>query len=740
MSCKWSVRASFVLCAITAAAALGQDTSTTAGRRHALLVGCTVYPALTSKYQLSGPGNDVALTSQLLREHYSYVDDEIVALVYENDAALQPTYDNIFREFAALIDRAAEGDTVFILLAGHGSQQDDDDPDNPEDPELDGLDEVFLPQDITEWKYNTPVVKAIRDDQIRAWLDAIRAKGASVFFVADTCHSGTIDRGGPSAGDSFYRERSVDREIINGPDEQSAAGAQPRPIELDDQNSSGGVADLAPATEGMGGLIALYAVNDDTPEQEHPMPPDSRLDGPPYGRLSYALNWVLRQSKRPLTYRELAQHLRWQYQEWGWENPGFLMGSADELDREVLRDGMWTDRSTVQLSFDPLRGLSINVGLLHGVTAGSVYVVYPPVGVENDDVPVGCVRVVEATATAARVETCSYGDVAETPAKELPAPARCELAYAAYGSLRMSVAVAPLGQPSPERLAAAEAAVRAIAQQRVTLIEMAAEGETPDAYVLVADDGAYLRRGFDATGGFGGEAADLAQYPPGAFGPFALDGTQGSAFEKALRAMAKALNVRSLAASAGQPFIGDPYAPTTELELVVERWNPETETFEPVDMLNGLDLYDRDKVRVQVFNRGGAAVDVTILYIESAFRIRSYFPTWVQSASQGFNNRITEDSAPASVEFTINDSTTGLEDVIVIATLAESGTTPQNFVFLEQDGLKREIKTRPPSPLEALAELAAFGVGERGGMSAPDIGKYVVHRLSWTIRGGGGAE
>jgi hypothetical protein len=736
MISRWGFKASLVLCAITAAAALGQDAqdeSAAAGRRHALLIGCTVYPELTAKYQLYGPGNDVTLTTQLLREKFGYADEEIVTLIHDNDAALQPTYDNIFREFAALIDRVAEGDSVFVLLAGHGSQQKNDDPDSAADQEHDGLDEVFLPQDITEWKYNKPVVKAIRDDQIRAWLDAIRAKGALVFFVADTCHSGTMDRGRSSTDETFYRERYVPPVLINGPVE-GEGGAAPAETALDDSNSSGGVAEVTAATEDMGGLIALYAVDDATQEREHPMPPESRLDGPAYGRLSYALSWVLNHSKRPLTYRELAQQIRWQYQAWRWDDVGFLMGSAEELDREVLGNGSWADRSGILLSRDSIGRLSIDVGLLHGATVGSEYLVYPPVGAEDDDQPVGCVRVVEATPTAARVETCSYGDeVAEVPAANLPVPGRCELVYAAYGSLKMSVAVAPLGQQSPERLAPVETAVRAIADQRGTLIEMAAEGATPDAYVLVGSNGVYLRHAYDTSAGVGGETPDAAEYPPGAFGPFAPEGFQGSKLEQALRAMAKANNVRELATSAGKMVIGDVYAPDVELKLVVERWDVHARRYEPVNTLEDLELYDRDKVRVQVFNLGGAPVDVTILYIESAFRIRSYFPTWVQSASQGFNNRITEDSAPATAEFTINDSTTGLEDVVVIATLAEPGTTPQNFVFLEQAGLKRSPAKM--SPLEQLATLAAFGVGERGGMSAADIGKYVVRRVSWTVLG-----
>ena len=38
----------------------------------------------------------------------------------------------------------------------------DDNPNDPNDNEYDGLDEVFLPEDVTTWKPNAPVPKAAR--------------------------------------------------------------------------------------------------------------------------------------------------------------------------------------------------------------------------------------------------------------------------------------------------------------------------------------------------------------------------------------------------------------------------------------------------------------------------------------------------------------------------------------------------------------------------------------------------
>jgi hypothetical protein len=121
-------------------------------------------------------------------------------------------------------------------------------------------------------------------------------------------------------------------------------------------------------------------------------------------------------------------------------------------------------------------------------------------------------------------------------------------------------------------------------------------------------------------------------------------------------------------------IIGDPLDPAVRLEVQVARWNADKELYEDVDPLAPLDAFDDDKLRVRVYNRGGAPVDLTILYVESAFRIRSYFPTAMQDLSGDFNNRLAPErlpgeGAPAEVEFTVNDSTIGLEDVIIIATV-----------------------------------------------------------------------
>lgn len=707
----------------------GQEPGSPAGHKYALLIGCTAYPALAENYQLKGPGNDVALTAELLRERFGYTDGEIVTLVYANEESLQPTNANIFREFAALIDRVVEGDRVFILIAGHGSQQTNDDPDYANDEELDGLDEVFLPQDITAWEYDKPVVNAIRDDQFRTWLDGIRAGGASVFFVADTCHSGTMDRSGAPDENAYSRSRWVDPAVINGPrDPQREDGEG---AEVSDAAAPAGLAELEiDPDEDLPGLVALYAVDDQTEELEHPMPPDNRLDGPSYGQLTYAMNWVLARSKRPLTYRELAQQICWRYENWKWQDIGFILGSKGQLDFQVLGEGLWKDRSAITLYRDEeYQRLSINAGLLHGATVGTTYTVFPPTGFEGDDVPVGCVRVTEATPTTARVEACAFGDIPEVAGDALPAPGRCELAFVAATSLKLSVGVAALySENRTTNLAGVEGVVRELAAMPAALIRQADEGEQPDALLLVQGKDIYLRRAVAA-----GSGTDA----PHTFGPFAADVARVSPLSVALDLMAKAENIRRLATSTEEIIVGNPDDPAVTLRVVVERRNAETGKFEEIDRMKPITAQNLDTLRVSVFNDSGAPVDVTILYVDSAFGIVSYFPTAAQNDRGGFNNRLVPEGAPAVCEFTIDATTTvGLEDVLIVATLAQRESTPQNFVFLEQKGLprgKNDPRSALGSPLGQLLATAAFGSSDRGGSAAPDIAKYALHRLSWTV-------
>src|ERR1700730_2484000 len=96
--------------AVVCESAAAQKAALSVPRGHALLVGCTRYPALQGRYQLEGPGNDVELMSELLTKRFHFAPGTIVVLS-EKQAERRgknflPTRANIEREFGALAKKA----------------------------------------------------------------------------------------------------------------------------------------------------------------------------------------------------------------------------------------------------------------------------------------------------------------------------------------------------------------------------------------------------------------------------------------------------------------------------------------------------------------------------------------------------------------------------------------------------------------------------------------------------------
>ena len=138
-----------------------------AAERYALLVGVSEYPGLSERFQLPGSRNDVILYQRVLKER-GFKSENVTVLADGIPGAQPPTRAAIVGQFASLAKKAAKGDYVFMLFAGHGSQQPARDL-GPNNPEPDGLDETFLPRDIGKWDApNATVKNAIVDDEFNA--------------------------------------------------------------------------------------------------------------------------------------------------------------------------------------------------------------------------------------------------------------------------------------------------------------------------------------------------------------------------------------------------------------------------------------------------------------------------------------------------------------------------------------------------------------------------------------------
>lgn len=172
--------------------------------KFALLIGINRYkefkPETRKIRDLQGTNNDVELMKNLLVKEYSF--GNVKTLL--NEQATQKGILDGFR--SQLIENAKnyqtrnkveakDGATVVFYYSGHGSQLRDDNGD-----ETDGIDETLVAHDS-----DSEGIKDIRDDEFDKFFNELRQYTTNITFIFDSCHSGTVTRGGNS--------RSVRRDL-----------------------------------------------------------------------------------------------------------------------------------------------------------------------------------------------------------------------------------------------------------------------------------------------------------------------------------------------------------------------------------------------------------------------------------------------------------------------------------------------------------------------------------------------
>lgn len=146
--------------------------------KRALLIGINQFTR--PEWLLRGCVNDVQSVSQLLKDHYSYQTGEMYT-IFDKDATAQNIRDGLAWLFS---DYSGDGkDVRYLHFSSHGTQV----ASNAEnDGEGDSLDEVIVPYDH-DWN------KPFTDDQLRETFANI-PDGVNFTFVADCCHSGSINK------------------------------------------------------------------------------------------------------------------------------------------------------------------------------------------------------------------------------------------------------------------------------------------------------------------------------------------------------------------------------------------------------------------------------------------------------------------------------------------------------------------------------------------------------------------
>ena len=159
-----------------------------AQKKMALVVGIGNYPQESGWCTIHGD-NDIPIVVEMLEQN-GFGKDDIQIL--KNEKA---TKQAIMQAVGGLIQKANEGDVVYIHFSGHGQQITDLDGDEP-----DGYDEAWIPYDACQ-KYNTNSYVGqnhIIDDELFDLLTTLRAKvggNGKIVVVSDACHSGSGSRG-----------------------------------------------------------------------------------------------------------------------------------------------------------------------------------------------------------------------------------------------------------------------------------------------------------------------------------------------------------------------------------------------------------------------------------------------------------------------------------------------------------------------------------------------------------------
>ncbi|MCE9551818.1 MAG: caspase family protein [Planctomycetes bacterium] len=686
--------------------------------RFALLVGCTKYDHLPEQTHLKGPVNDVRFMRTMLIKQFHLPEENIVTLAEgAGSEARRPLKKNIVRQLKSLAERMQADDQVVLYFSGHGSQQPDKDLDPKVDPEPDGLDEVFCPADTKASPFEVveEISNGLSDDELRKLVGAIRARGAFVWLIIDSCHSGTAVR-----GTRVYRQISPEALLPSATLQQARSrGVQTR-----------GVGSQPAGWEGAedGGMVAIYAAQPHEPTFEASLP-GGQEDAVPCGVLTYALYQVIGASDSNMTYAELAQRIRDVYLVMGVMAPTPLIEGSGR-DREILGEKQWPDRSRLTLTVGQEGKPAINAGRLHGMTVGSVLAVYPPAGSGKAKELAGYVKVVKTTATESIIEKCAYGETPEL--KKFPLGGRCEIAHVDYGDMRLRVAVDAAGS---QKLSAAEAA-----RWQKLLQTTAGKPGSVLQFVPKVDDAQWLIRSTKEGKLILVPAQGWPAAPDGSqgFGPIPGDDKAAPWIEDRLMRIAKAENLLKIAGmSQAQKSTGIFSAlmggSKSSLKIELRRLKDEEDTKgKPVVVESaGMKMKAGSVLGVHIENEGRAAMDVSLLFIDSGYGITSLYPP----PDTVVDNRIEPGKSLQVGPMVIDGESVGREHLVVIG--VQAAGRPVSLSWLAQDAIERTRALRATGesandgPLEQLLGHAMFGQGQTRGMKMSKASETVMRVFSW---------
>lgn len=681
---------------------------------YALLVGVSNYPSLDQQLQLTGPANDVQLMRDILLQR-GFSLDHMQILADGVPKAGEPSRQNILSALDRIASQAKSGDYIYLHFAGHGSQQPTHVSKMP--PEPDGLDEIFLPRDVGKWSDTVGVVEnALIDSEINQAITRIRERGAFVWAVFDSCHSGTMTRG---AHGGEMRMRKVTPDALGIPRQaiQAAENNAPRTRGASDPHKTGSLGAAVEGKAGHGGFVAFYASQtvEQTPEAYLPrasQPQDRRM----HGLFSFTLAEALA-NHGGVTYRQLGQQVLQRYATYGREAPTPLFeGTA--LDAPIF--GVEAHKSVRQWPIKLERGrISIGAGSLQQFGDGALFALVPGPSARDDEI-MGYLRADRVMPLTAQLKPVAHADKRAMVLEEIRATHYVRMVDPNW---RLSLRVAlPEAKGSD---VAAEAEARKILQaMRIAKsgeegggvnIEWVEPGLEADIRLLIAENKLWL---LPADGNWVKEGAGKSH---------SIDLLKNRAMladkiAESFKTVAKATNLLRLAS-----YLGSNTATGLEVSAtIIRRANGARET---LDIARIPEFSDGDRVEFVFRNKGRAMVDVTVLYMDSEYGITALYP------SQGHSNRI-EVGAEDRLEIELHADTTGLERLLLIAVEAEAKAMHSDFSFLAQKKLERTRGDTASDGMHNLFSAAGFGVRTRGAGASVPLQRVDVRTYSWSVEEG----
>ena len=657
--------------ALAALPALARD-------NYALLIGASQYSNLDERYWLKGPANDVTLVATWLATEapVPFPQGHVTLLADGVPGAAPPTLQAIRDAFATLAAEVKPGDFVYLHFSGHGTQAPAHDP----EAELDGLDELFLPVDIGPWSDDVGAVEnALVDDEIGKLIDSIRARGADVWAVFDSCHSGTVTRGAPDDAEEV-RTRQLPPEAL-GIDVSEAPAT--RGLE-DPRAQPEAPVDASEESPEQGKLVAFFAAQttEVTPEKNLPKGKPGRL---PQGVFTWTLFQVLSEYPQA-TYRQIGQEVLRKYATTSIaRTTPMFEGDLDAVAFSGTagpRVAQWPSKLT-EGSF------ALPAGTLHGLKEGERLAVLASAA-DPTEAALGFADVTAAdtfTATASPVDAEGKVLPAELPKGIVLRRVSADLDFS------LTVALPAPGTPGADALLAATEALTEAAGPRITFVPA---GQDADLRLAVLPDSPRPDAIWvlPATG----LADDLAATP--SVGTADKDGeTLGLTLADTLNRMAKALNLLKLGAGVGN---GD-----LDVDVAMQTRTPEDRTLRPLSSDAVPRLVPEDEVHVLATNHMDIPVDINVLYIGADYSISHWAAERMQPG----------DTLKKGL-FKISDSVLGQERMVVVLTPAAPQSPVENLSFLAQDAL--ELTRGNVSPLDLALRDAGFGETTRGAVALDD--------------------